>query len=203
MRMTPKTKRMVMNESRVDIAKITNAVIQRAVKRIALLPGVPPIQGKSFRKSSFPAPLCICCNMCSLGGCGRSQAPHLGQLVPLSLNPILLPQRGHLIGGPLTSIRRIGVHELLPLSVSCEKSGSARPGHNGRKTTLSTLGIQNVEEVVTTWIIDIAKIRYRGEANPFVELSCGPPFGLSCEDYLSESDAVSFKEDPHVINRLP
>jgi len=83
MRTIAKMKCIVMNERRVDIAKITNARIQMAVKRIALFPGVPPIQGKSFRKSSFPAPLWICCSICSLGGRGRSQAPHLGQLVPL------------------------------------------------------------------------------------------------------------------------
>jgi hypothetical protein len=26
----------------------------------ALLPGEPPIQGKSFKKSSFPGPFCMC-----------------------------------------------------------------------------------------------------------------------------------------------
>jgi len=95
MRTAASTKCIVMKDSRMEKARMTSMVIHTTVKAIARLPGVPPIQGKSFRKSSFPAPLRICSSSCSLGGRDRSHAPHLWHTFSRSLNLTRLPQRGH------------------------------------------------------------------------------------------------------------
>src|SRR4030042_1861361 len=97
MRITASTKCIVMKDKRMERARITSTVIHTTVKAMARLPGVPPIQGKSFRKSSFPAPLRMCSSSCSLGGRDRSHAPHLSQVLLLLLNLTLRPHLGHFI----------------------------------------------------------------------------------------------------------